>query len=526
MDREAPDVAEPLTFGTALSVEYRDLGAYYTPPSLADSLASWAVRTGQETVLEPSIGGGALAAAVLRQALAITGQPFRGKLFGCDLNPNVIQNWPSNLTEAIQFTALDFFDLDPAVLPSIDVVIANPPFTRNHTLSAVARRRLRERFDVRGAAGLWVHFLVHSMAFLAEGARLISLVPAVASSTVYGNALLERLRDRFEEVSVVPLDAKPNWHVAADERGALIRAEGFRRGGIKRSSRSSPSPVDDSSDAAIAYRRLEARAVELGTIAALSIGAVTGRNRVFLLSSEESKRAGIGRKDLRPIVSRAGQLRGLHIDTTELISLADQGERTWLLSPEKLDKAAETHLEQITIADRQSTAWLRKRDPWWKVGAGPECDGVFTYMNHVGPRLVLTGPGIVCTNTLHRVCFVDGLTAEERLWAVLSLISTFGQLASEKIGRVYGGGVLKFELMEARRLPVLIQKNSPSAASVASIDAALRSRDYELARSLADAIVLPPFMGDRWQSDAATLSDELAQLRAKRLGSNVAPRDE
>jgi adenine-specific DNA-methyltransferase len=64
----------------------KDLGAYYTPDTIADILADWVVQTGQETLLEPSIGQGALLHAALASAKRKCLGPSGLRLIGCDLD--------------------------------------------------------------------------------------------------------------------------------------------------------------------------------------------------------------------------------------------------------------------------------------------------------------------------------------------------------------------------------------------------------------------------------------------------------
>jgi len=176
------------------------------------------------------------------------------------------------------------------------------------------------------------------------------------------------------------------------------------------------------------------------------------------------------REDLVPIVSRARQVRGLSISRSELEDMADTGERTWLLAPRSLGMRGgpvRRRLAQVEPDSRRRTAWFRKRRPWWAVAPIPECDAVFTYMNDLGPRLALVEEEITCSNTLHCVRFVDELPLASRMSAVSSFVSTFGQLSAELQGRTYGGGVLKFELKEARAFPAR-HRSMCCAASTAS----------------------------------------------------------
>ena len=69
------DIMEPTSIDTSAQVARphfedvrRQLGAYYTPHSVADYIADWAVRHDREHILEPSFGDGNFLRAVMASA--------------------------------------------------------------------------------------------------------------------------------------------------------------------------------------------------------------------------------------------------------------------------------------------------------------------------------------------------------------------------------------------------------------------------------------------------------------------------
>jgi hypothetical protein len=110
---------------------------------------------------------------------------------------------------------------------------------------------------------------------------------------------------------------------------------------------------------------------------------------------------------------------------------------------------------------------------------------------------------------------------QQQLAASVSLISTFGQLAAERIGRSYGGGVLKFELLEARSIPVLPAPAQPLEEFVLSIDEALRRDSRDEARGIADRAILEPLLGLHWQEAAKEMESELVARKTARRGHRV-----
>jgi tRNA1(Val) A37 N6-methylase TrmN6 len=393
----------------------RSLGAYYTPDSTASAIVRWAIRSGNENLLEPSAGGGALLRAAFAYANTISNER-RCKATAFDIDPVAIRRLNELAIDGLAIKFADFLEEDPNEHGRFDLILANPPFNRNHSLSPALRRKLRSKFKTRGAVGIWVYFLIHSIAFLKKGGRLASIVPRSALFTMHGHEFLTNLCKSFGSVGLYELTTKPNWSSYAEEAGAVILADdylngssdGYERGIVDDDGSISVPPAVESE----AYRTILTHSRPLGDYAQLSIGAVTGRNSVFLLSEKERVDGEIDRKDLLPVVSRRKQIAGVTISTKDLETLAEAGQKTWLLCPKTLTDTVQKYLAVIPEEDQRSVVWFKKRSPWWKVQVAEEYHAVFTYMNDMGPRLVRLSPGIVCTNTLHRVQFLAG-TSEE-----------------------------------------------------------------------------------------------------------------
>jgi len=420
------------------------LGAFYTPDSTASSLARWAIRTGEEAILEPSVGGGALLKAAIARARELAPFGDHARPFACDINISALEALRNELGETVEFHSGDFFSLDPEGCRKFDVVIGNPPFTRNHSIELDMRANLRKRFRISGAAGIWVYFLAHSMNFLTQGGRIASVAPGSSLFTQYGDAFVRRMCKSFRTVHIYELAERPIWTGGAQERGAVILAEGYLQGESKDYKKGTWPPrvglaiaQDQPLSEVPAYCDINSASRPLRDVASISIGAVTGCNSVFLLTEQERTALGVSLEDVTLTVSRARHVEGLTIGRGDLVDLARSGQKTWLLTPRSLERRGSPtrkRLAQITKHQRRSICWMNKRRPWWRIETGPNCDGIFTYMNQRGPRLALAKEKIVCTNTLHRVVFHTLISEADKVAAALTFISTFGQMAERKSG--------------------------------------------------------------------------------------------
>ncbi|WP_342241194.1 N-6 DNA methylase [Inquilinus sp. OTU3971] len=500
------------------------LGAFYTPETVADVLAEWVVQLGNERLLEPSAGEGALVRAAISHAQRCDGTGQRLRFIACDIDKDVAVRLRQSLSGEDEVWSGDFLGLSADAMPAVDGIIANPPFTRNHAIDRQRRGTLRGRFDIDGAAGLWVHFLIHACSFLRPGGRLASVIPASALFTRYGKLALSRICRQFDKVEIRRIVDRPAWVNGADERGALLFADGYGLGTseVPEATSWSAHQLEQSRDCATGssvFHDIVAAGSTLGSIAKIAIGAVTGCNQVFLVSEKEREAEGISIEDVVSVAARSRHVPGVLVDKDDLIHLAGVGEKTWMLVPSDIatrGTGVRRRLAQISHRKRRTTAWLQKRDPWWSVDTGPDCDAIFTYMNHLGPRLVLAGPGVKCTNTLHRVEFREGVSPGDRMAAALTLVSTFGQVAAERLGRPYGGGVLKFELVEARQFPVLRSNGEIDRRILIEADRAVRIGNIDRARNIADELLMPSILGRGWRAAVSEMNAEIVKRRRQR----------
>lgn len=496
----------------------RALGAFYTPADLAALVAEWAIDRADLKILEPSVGNGALLDAILNR-LSVLGS---GSVEGFEIDVATIAQLSRFLRDSrVEVQRADFFDVPGKA--EFDLVIANPPFTRNHELSPELRRQLKSRSEARtvarGAAGLWVYFVLGSLSHLRVGGRLAFVVPGAVEFVDYAKPVLQHLCERFTSVELIAIDSAVSWEGEAQERASVLLASGFLQGRaakvrIRRTTTDGSIACARESQTALAT----ADHIILGSLARLEIGSVTGANDIFLLSAKDAAKAGLTDDMLTLTAARARHVSGVSVTAEDLRSLAASGDRTLLLTPGDLGTrggAARRYLATISKTRRQNTVWLMKRTPWWKIQLGRPFDGVLTYMNHHGPRLALLERGLAATNTLHKVRFTSRDPSQHRT-ACLSLLSTYSQLHAETLGRVYGGGVLKFELKDARRLPLLMPKIPIANAVFARVNTAVRAGAIETARALVDAEVLPEFFGNKWRDTQAEMRAALIDARILR----------
>lgn len=540
----------------------KSLGAYYSPASLVEPMVSWAISRPDQSVLDPACGDGVFLEAVARRlrALGATRESAAALLHAVDLNPDAIritrQRLTSELGLAVQNVALSsFFSLHPpgtlfGPTDGVDVVIGNPPYIRYQDFAGEARRDALKRAASAGVqltrlASSWAHFVAHAIEFLLPGGRLALILPAELIHASYSAPLREHLLRSFGSAHVVSFREAVFPEVQAEV--VLLLASGKDRGparlGLIEVSADTdfrdlaaivggaepygpgeapakwlPGFDDHPGAAVLEDLREQGRVNRLDAVGKASIGFVTGANEFFVLTPEEAAASRLPESSLRPALTRARQLRGLEVSADQLAQLRAEGERCllWLPGP-RLTQAEKTYVrrgEDLGYAGRYK---CRVRSPWYVVPGVVVPDAFLTYMSDLAPRLSLNSARATSSNTLLAVQLPHVPKPLQQAF-VTAFYNSATLLSCERVGRSYGGGVLKLEPREAGRILVpsvdVVARHQTALASLAArIDGALRNGRGTLAEAVAavDAILYP-----RQRAERAALASARSSLQQRR----------
>lgn len=514
---------------TAEAIKAR--GAFYTPDELTRFLSGWAVRTVDDRVLEPSCGDGAFVAALVERFDRLGGARLGERLLGVEREPAEAEK-AQLLAPSADIRNLDFFDLEPASVPRVDVAIGNPPYIRYHGFTGGDRDKALARAQAQGVAltGLassWAHFVVHAAAFLKPTGRLALVVPAELLHTDYGQPVREFLLRRFPSVLVIAFDRMvfPEAQVDAvlllasddamsglqiirvrDESAlAALDLPSLAGGASEHSAARWSSAMDPGASQVYADAVAAHGASCLGEFASVDIGFVTGANAFFMLSEGAAREHGLPREVLSPAVCRPRDVPGLE---------ATSGELSWLLDlagREDLDTATLSYLAEGVERGVSAGYKCRVRKPWYAVPIPKQRpDAFIPYMAHLGPRLIVNGLGARNTNLLHGVALGRGAPPVRAL--AVAMCGSLTMLSAEIEGRAYGGGVLKLETREAERLriPAIVHERALALeGKFEEVDHLVRLGDISGASCVADQIL---------EVDHETVWGAYTVFRTRRLG--------
>jgi adenine-specific DNA-methyltransferase len=262
------------------------------------------------------------------------------------------------------------------------------------------------------------------------------------------------------------------------------------------------------------YEGIATRCPTLGSFARIGIGSVTGANAFFVLRPSQCGTLGIPAGSTRPVVCRSKHLAGLRFGARDHGLLAKADARVVLLyppAPSRFSDGVKRYLRSGRILGIPDRDKCTQREPWYRVAHTEVPDAFLQYMAWLQPRLVLNDSAATCTNAVHRVWWHDRAAAKAAKSIALGLLSSVGQLSAELEGRSYGGGVLKLEPSEARR--VLVPATRACAEDFDEANRALRDGNWSLAQAIADRALLVPMVGSK---EARVLALALERLRRRR----------
>lgn len=467
------------------AAERNKLGQFATPPALAEDIARTVLRltgTRQLDLLEPSCGTGALFSALLRCG----GTGRLRQAVGIELDERyaavAADLWGPHGLKVIE---RDFTDWVLDTDYRADLLVANPPYTRYHSLppgkTAVLQERAERATGIRpsGLAGLYVHFVLLAHQVLAPGAVSAWLIPSEFLDTNYGQALKQYLRDtvttiqihRFNPHDVQFADALVTSAVVVFRNtppGKHRPATAFTQGGsvhdpaTTRTLHLSDIPTHAKwSRCWTGTDIADTTGPVLGDLFKIHRGISTGSNQFFIRPRHEIRELGIAEPSVQPILPPARRV-------TPPVVEADPG--GWPANVEQLgllgstlpedelrtqDPALWAYLHSAPPAVR-NRATVKARTPWYRHEPREPSPFLCTYMGRgVGEnrpfRFIRNHSNAIATNSF--LMLYPAPELREHLDAVHEALLGYTAADLRRTGRVYGGGLYKTEPNDLARLP-------------------------------------------------------------------------
>jgi len=506
------------------TTERKLLGAYYTEADTADAIVRLALERAEQRVLDPCFGGCAFLEAVRNRMSSLgSSKPMRN-VFGVDVDRGAKKYLESvRGARAQQFLFEDFLRVEPDAFGTpFDLVLGNPPFVRHHLLPTKTVTRAQASLpdiDIPKTADSWLYFFHHSLRFLKRGGSLAMVLPGSLLNAAYAHSARQVIATEFASSQLFLV--RRRLFADALESPVIVIARGY--GEPAKSCRLS---IVDTPQEIRAIEASEGRLVDLtertgpwrlallpeaaraafsavtrrndvsqlGELATIHIGVVTGANDFFTMTKAQAGSRGISDAVLRPILTTTKQFSGLEATATSMRTLLDRGERALLLDTNgaRSSVALSAYLNSGDARTAQTAFKCRDRAVWHELDDLDVPDAFLSYVVDRAPRLVVNRTSALCTNAIHRVWWRSTTSLAGRQAHALALTSSLGGLSAEIYGRVAGGGALKLEPGEAAALwmPTSVRGAARVASAFVWASKAVAAGDWQKARQIADRAVL------------------------------------
>ena len=222
--------------GDDLRSARKKMGIYYTPDDLTEIVTRWAIRSADDTILEPSFGGCGFITSIRERLSELNAKNLALNVFGCDLDPDAFDHLDGALgpkSPTNHFLLCDFLLTNETSWPepTMTTIIGNPPYVSHHNMSKEQKRTARALIattDIRlpGTASLWAYFVIHSMSFLQNEGRLALILPDAFLTSYYAQVVRDEIKNRFAITQVIRKGFHSFKDAGTEERTVCLLADG------------------------------------------------------------------------------------------------------------------------------------------------------------------------------------------------------------------------------------------------------------------------------------------------------------
>lgn len=463
--------------------ERNKLGQYSTPYKLASeicrNLRLYFLDT-IDSVLEPAIGTGVFYSA-LREQFSIK------KCVGYEIDEHYFIP-SSSLWKDSELKIYNQDFLSTTVDDYFSLIISNPPYSRHHHIPLETKKALSKQIfenygvEISGLSGLYVYFVILSTKWLKKGGYSCWLIPSEFLTVNYGSALKKFLLNNVDLISIHCFTAEDvqfddalvssSIVIFRNEHPSAEKVK-FSWGGTLENPKSqiqiNKNQLDFNQKWNETFLRGEIEVdkfdidVRLGNYFNIRRGVATGDNKFFIVDSNTARDYNIPKQFLIPIAPSPRYLKS-NIYSAE----QHEKESQYLFSCDLPIEVVKDKYEDLYnylnwgIDNHVNVrSNCKNRDIWYNCETRDVSPILVSYMgrdNGTSPiRFILNEAKVIATNsylmlypkTEYQYLFKDPEFSRQ-IWDILSQIPKDVLIA---YGRVYGGGLLKWEPGELARIP-------------------------------------------------------------------------
>ncbi|MCD8127118.1 MAG: SAM-dependent methyltransferase [Clostridiales bacterium] len=464
-------------------------GGYYTPQIISEFITQWAIRSKDDTVLEPSCGDGSfLGSTVDRlQKLGATKPEIKHNVMGIELVPTEADKAAIYETQIFCGDFFTYYANEIDEKKRYDVILGNPPFIRYQNFEEEYRRvafslMRKHGFSPNRLTNIWIPFLLLSCEALEPGGRIGMVIPAELFQVNYASEARNFLSNFFDCLNIITFkklvfdDIQQEIVILLGEKKNHDRGIRFvelddlqdlKNQWTACLSSSEIKPLLHSQDKWIKYyltkeeldllTRLDTdpRISNADELYEINVGLVSGENDFFVINQAAVDKFDLS-SSVQPIISRSDQVKGIVLNDEDYDILVESGKKVYFFEPENgpFEELPSSIRKYITWGENQGYSKnykCRIRPTWYRVSYTWRADAFLIRQANLYPKMILNQKKALVTDTLHKVRFANGVNGKA---VVAAFLNTYTFALSETLGRSYGGGVLTFEPSEMRKMRI------------------------------------------------------------------------
>ena len=451
-------------------------------------------------------------------------QELLEQVSGVDINPFPAQLSSMNLavrnlkvrSKRINIFPMDFFKLKPemTLIPrEFDVIVTNPPYTRQEEMEY--KDQIRDaaltysdgsKIELGARAGIYAYFFTHSAKFLKNKGRMGFITANTWLDVSFGKGLKKFFLENFKMLAIIEFDAAVFGRALVNTCISILQKENSeteratnlvrfvrlkkKRGivefvdtlltakkdyednemkiSVKRQSELEPKERWGKfvRGPSIYFKLIKnQKMTELGKIAKVKRGMVTGYNDFFILNRDNLKVWGIEEDYLQPMVTSIREITRIQLlpkDISHQVLMVHEPKAK--LKGKNVLKYIE-HGEEMEVTTKKGTRiatelvkglhnlkTCSQRRIWYDLGEHEPPPIISPYLIWEKVIFAHNQTKALAPNTLH---YIYPKTEKDVPFLLGVLNSSLVALLLEVTGRSYGGGVLKIEAYELKMLPIL-----------------------------------------------------------------------
>ncbi|MBE5848172.1 MAG: class I SAM-dependent methyltransferase [Lachnospiraceae bacterium] len=455
------------------SSEQKLRGAYYTPLPLAEMMVK--IFSGNKQIknaLEPSCGDGVFLDAMSNTGIIDQFDTITAIEIEDDEAIKVQKRYESKRN--LKVINQDFFDYyEECSDKKYDLILGNPPYIRYQYLEEEQRALLSDILTSQGMKAnklinAWVGFMAACVNMLSDQGKIVFVIPAEILQVVYAEDLRLFLSNNLSKISIITFeelvfsDIEQEVVVFIGEKGEEekgiriielnnlddlknfdINSNGFQKLQHVHEKWTKYFTTDKENELVSEIRNNDLFH-KLSDCALINVGITTGNNKYFSVDKNTVEKYEL-ESVVRPLIGRSSHANSIFFTQNDWMENVNSGKAAYLIDfPETpYDEYPDKHKEYIELGEEQEENKGYKcsiRDRWYRIPSIWVPDAFFLRRNNLYPKFVLNRCEAVSTDTMHRIKFNDGVSAEK---IMLSYYNSISFAFTELCGRSYGGGVLE-----------------------------------------------------------------------------------